>query len=53
MRDWVNEIPRDGIIRFLGFFKTERILHASPKARAESLVHKAYDLTKPPQLIKL
>lgn len=53
MRQWVNEVPNDGIILFHDILNFERVLVVSPKALAEVLVHKAYDFKKPPQVAKL
>ncbi|KAL8695760.1 MAG: hypothetical protein Q9201_007965 [Fulgogasparrea decipioides] len=49
-REWQNNIPNDGIIRFFDLLSSEAILVLSPKALAEVTVHKAYDFIKPPQL---
>lgn len=53
MRQWVNEVPNDGMIRFLDIFNAERIPFVSPKALAEVLVHKSYDFIKPPRFTSL
>ncbi|KAK2069551.1 hypothetical protein P8C59_004119 [Phyllachora maydis] len=50
MADWINSIPNEGIIRYLGLFNAERILLTSPRALSEVLVTKSYDFTKPQQL---
>ncbi|KAI9702925.1 MAG: hypothetical protein M1836_008139 [Candelina mexicana] len=50
MREWINEIPNDGIIRYLGIFNSERIMPTNPKAFSEVLTLKSYDFIKPPQL---
>ncbi|KAF4548105.1 Cytochrome P450-like protein 56 [Elsinoe fawcettii] len=47
MRDWANEVPNDGLIRYLHWFNAERLLVTSPKALAEVLVTKNYDFIKP------
>ncbi|KAI0010982.1 cytochrome P450 [Xylariaceae sp. FL0662B] len=47
MRDWVNTIPNDGLIRYLGAFNQERLLVTSPKTLSEVLVTKNYDFQKP------
>ncbi|KAL2018936.1 hypothetical protein VTK56DRAFT_10230 [Thermocarpiscus australiensis] len=47
MLEWVNSIPNDGLIRYLGPFNQERILITSPKALAEVLATKNYDFVKP------
>ena len=53
MRQWMNEIPNDAIIRFHDWFRGERILLTSPNALTEVFVHNAYDFTKPPYFIRL
>ncbi|KAL3417262.1 cytochrome P450 [Phlyctema vagabunda] len=45
--DWVNTVPHDGLIRYLGLLNAERLLVASPKALAEVLTTKSYDFVKP------
>jgi cytochrome P450 len=47
MREWINEIPNDGLIRYLHLFNRERLLITSPKGLAEVLVTKSYDFVKP------
>ena len=49
-REWVDEIDHDGMIRYLDFVNSERIMVVSPKALSELLVTKTYDFIKPPQL---
>ncbi|KIX03780.1 uncharacterized protein Z518_07333 [Rhinocladiella mackenziei CBS 650.93] len=46
-RRWANEIPNDGLIRYLHLFNRERLLITSPKALAEVLTTKSYDFVKP------
>ncbi|KAL9131011.1 MAG: hypothetical protein Q9217_000953 [Psora testacea] len=50
-RTWLEEVPNDGIIRYLDLFNSERLLIVSPKALAELLVHKTYEFIKPPHLV--
>ena len=50
-RAWSEEIPNDGIIRYLDMFNTEFLLLVSPKALAEVLVQKPYEFIKPPILV--
>ncbi|KAF4977395.1 hypothetical protein FZEAL_6072 [Fusarium zealandicum] len=50
MREWVTEIPNDGIIRYRGIFNQERVLVCSPKALAEVLVTNNYAFAKPAQI---
>ncbi|KAL2128934.1 hypothetical protein VTI74DRAFT_8458 [Chaetomium olivicolor] len=47
MMEWINSIPNDGLIRYLGPFNQERLFITSPKALAEVLVTKNYDFVKP------
>ncbi len=44
---WINEVPNEGLIRYLNLFNEERLLVTSPKALAEVLVTKNYDFAKP------
>lgn len=43
----VNNIPNEGIIRYMGLFNSERIMITSPKALSEVLVTRNYDFIKP------
>ncbi|KAL8719730.1 MAG: hypothetical protein Q9225_003300 [Loekoesia sp. 1 TL-2023] len=52
LRQWINEIPHNGLIRYLDLFNSERVAVFGPKALAEVLVHKAYEFTKPPSFAK-
>ncbi|KAF2223440.1 cytochrome P450 [Elsinoe ampelina] len=47
MRDWANEVPNNGLIRYLHWLNNERVLVTSPKAIAEVLVTKNYEFIKP------
>ncbi|PNS14191.1 Cytochrome P450 94C1 [Sphaceloma murrayae] len=47
LRDWSNEVPNDGIIRYLHWFNQERVLLTSSRALGEVLVTKNYDFVKP------
>lgn len=46
-REWIENVPNDGLIRYLHVFNAERILLTSPKALAEVLVQKNYEFVKP------
>ncbi|KXL48014.1 MAG: hypothetical protein FE78DRAFT_29505 [Acidomyces sp. 'richmondensis'] len=46
MRDWIESIPNDGLIRYSVWFQ-ERLLITNPKTLAEVLVTKNYDFVKP------
>ncbi|KAK1837313.1 cytochrome P450 4V2 [Podospora conica] len=45
--NWINSVPNDGVIRYLGLFNEERLFITSPKALAEVLTIKNYDFEKP------
>ncbi|KAG7292359.1 hypothetical protein NEMBOFW57_002394 [Staphylotrichum longicolle] len=47
MMEWINSIPNNGLIRYLGPFNQERVMLTSPKALSEVLVLKNYDFIKP------
>lgn len=47
-RDWVENVPNDGLIRYSMWFQ-ERLLLTNPKALGEVLVTKNYDFIKPQQ----
>ncbi|KAL8736801.1 MAG: hypothetical protein Q9166_000167 [cf. Caloplaca sp. 2 TL-2023] len=44
---WANEIPNDGMLRYLNVFNEERLLITGAKALAEVLTTKNYDFIKP------
>ena len=50
-RDWSEQIPNDGIIRYLDMFNSEILIPVSPKALAEVLVQRPYEFIKPPGLV--
>lgn len=50
MQRWINEIPNDGLIRYMHLFNAERLLITTPKALGEVLVQKNYDFIKPPMV---
>ena len=52
IRGWVNEVPNNGLIRYLDILNMERILVVKPKALADVLVHHCYDFEKPEPLRK-
>ncbi|TVY37039.1 Cytochrome P450 monooxygenase [Lachnellula subtilissima] len=47
MIEWINSVPNEGLIRYLGLLNAERLIVASPKALGEVLVAKNYDFVKP------
>lgn len=44
----MKETDNDGIILTRGFFHSDRLIVTSPAALADVLVHKSYDMEKPP-----
>lgn len=50
-RAWSEQVPNDGIIRYLDIFNSEILLPVSPKALAEVLVQRPYEFIKPPGLV--
>ena len=50
-RNWSQQVPNNGIIRYLDMFNTEILVPISPQALAEVLVQRSYDFIKPPGLV--
>ena len=50
-RVWSEQIPNDGIIRYLDMFNSEILIPISPKALSEILVQRPYEFIKPPGLV--
>lgn len=50
-RTWSEQVPNNGIIRYLDMFNTEILIPVSPQALAEILVQRPYDFIKPPGLV--
>jgi cytochrome P450 len=48
MREWMETIPNDGLIKYNHLMNSERVLPTTPKALAEVLVTKNYTFIKPP-----
>ncbi|OAL38606.1 hypothetical protein AYO20_02256 [Fonsecaea nubica] len=46
-RRWAQEIPNDGLIRYLHLYNRERLLVTNPKGLAEVLNTKSYEFIKP------
>lgn len=47
MREWVETIPNNGLLRYYIVGNLERVLLTSPKSLSELLAHKVYDFPKP------
>ena len=52
LRRWVNEVPNDGLIRYLDMFNLERVAVVKPAALADVLVYQSYCFEKPAPLRK-
>lgn len=52
MRTWLNTVPNEGLIRYLGFLNRERLLVTNPKALAEVLTSKNYEFQRPQFLLR-
>ena len=46
----MDEVPNDGLIRYMHAFNQERVAVVGPTALREVLVSKSYDFVKPRQL---
>jgi hypothetical protein len=51
MREWIDAIPNDGLIRYTNWFNSERVLLTNPKTLAEVLSSKNYEFIKPAHFI--
>lgn len=50
MREWINEIPNEGIIKYNNLFNWENLLITSPAGLGEVLLEKNYDFEKPARI---
>jgi cytochrome P450 len=46
-RDWIDNVPNDGVIYYRWLFNESRVLVTNPKALGEVLVQRNYDFVKP------
>lgn len=51
MRQWVESIPNNGMIRYYIAGNLERVLLTNPKSLSELLAHKVYEFPKPDIII--
>ncbi|KAK6199034.1 hypothetical protein LQW54_010162 [Pestalotiopsis sp. IQ-011] len=49
-RQWIRDVPNEGIIRYNGPLNQERLFITGGKALAEVLVHRNYDFDKPSEV---
>ncbi|MCJ1309698.1 hypothetical protein MMC25_003358 [Agyrium rufum] len=48
--EWINNLPNEGMIRYMSLLNAERIMLTSPKALSEVIVTRSYEFIKPPAL---
>ncbi|KEQ87191.1 cytochrome P450 [Aureobasidium pullulans EXF-150] len=53
MREWIDAIPNDGLIRYTNWFNSERVLLTNPKTLAEVLSSKNYEFIKPAHFLDI
>ena len=51
-RDWIDNVPNDGVLYYRWLFNEPRILVTNPKAIGEVLVTRSYEFVKPGRLRK-
>lgn len=49
-RDWINNVPNEGLVYYTSLLNQGRLLVTSPQALSEVLTTKSYDFIKPEQL---
>ena len=49
-RDWIDNVPNDGVIYYRWMFNESRVLITNPKALGEVLVQRNYDFVKPERI---
>ncbi|KAE8444589.1 hypothetical protein EG329_014420 [Mollisiaceae sp. DMI_Dod_QoI] len=50
--EWINTIPNDGLIRYLGLLNSERLIVTSPQGLKEVLTTQNYEFIKPSHIAK-
>ncbi|CZR50970.1 related to isotrichodermin C-15 hydroxylase (cytochrome P-450 monooxygenase CYP65A1) [Phialocephala subalpina] len=50
--EWINTIPNDGLIRYLGLLNSERIIVTSPQGLSQVLTTQNYEFIKPSHIAK-
>ncbi|CAD0100952.1 unnamed protein product [Aureobasidium mustum] len=53
MREWMNTVPNDGLMRYSNWFNSERVLLTNPKTLAEVLSSKNYEFIKPAHFLDI
>lgn len=51
-RDWIDNVPNDGVLYYRWLFNESRILITNPKALGEVLVQRNYEFVKPARIRK-
>ena len=49
-RDWIDQVPNEGVIYYRWLFNESRVLVTNPKALGEVLVQRNYDFVKPERI---
>lgn len=49
-RDWIDQVPNDGVLYYRWLFNESRVLITNPKALGEVLVQRNYEFIKPERL---
>ncbi|KAJ4317917.1 hypothetical protein N0V94_004680 [Neodidymelliopsis sp. IMI 364377] len=51
-RDWIDNVPNDGVLYYRWLFNESRVLVTNPKALGEVLVQRNYEFVKPERIRK-
>ena len=46
-RDWIDNVPNDGVLHYRWLFNESRVMVTTPKALSEVLVQRSYEFVKP------
>ncbi|KAF1831638.1 cytochrome P450 [Decorospora gaudefroyi] len=49
-RDWIDQVPNDGVLYYRWLFNEPRVLVTNPKALGEVLVQRSYEFVKPARI---
>jgi hypothetical protein len=49
-RDWIDNVPNDGVLYYRWLFNEPRVLVTNPKALGEVLVQRNYEFVKPARI---
>src|SRR5690606_9841796 len=51
--EWINQVPNDGLVRYLGFLNAERVLVTTPRGCKEVLQTQGYNYIKLPWALEV